>query len=271
MLIYKNNHIAVFQSAIFQMNSAVITTDDLVLVSDPGYLPSEVSEIRDYVDAVKGDKPVFLFFTHSDFDHIAAFAAFPDAKTIASRELVESPIRDKQLQDIIKFDDDLYIDRPYKPVYPVIDHVIEYDGERLVLGKTNITFHHAFGHTDDGLLAIIEPLNAVIAGDYLSDLEFPFVYYSYHEYEKTLTRFKGLMLDRDEVTLIPGHGNITNNRHELMKRINDSAEYIQLVKEEAGNERFTQFLAEKKYRYITNLKDRHLENQKVWKKQTLGT
>jgi glyoxylase-like metal-dependent hydrolase (beta-lactamase superfamily II) len=253
------------------MNSAVITTDDLVLVADPGYLPAEINEIRDYVKTVKGDKPVFLFFTHSDFDHIVGFSAFPDAKTIASSEFVETPIRDKQLQDIIRFDDDLYINRPYKLVYPVIDHVIEYDGERLELGKTSITFHHAFGHTDDGLFAVIEPLNAVIAGDYLSDLEFPFVYYSYPEYEKTLTRFKALMMDRNKVTLIPGHGNTTNNRNEFMKRINDSAEYIQLIKEGAGDERYTRFLTEKKYRYVTNLKDRHLENQEVWKKQTLGT
>lgn len=271
MLIYKNNHIAIFQSEIFQMNSVVITTDDLVLVADPGYLPSEVSGIRDHVNTVKGDKPVFLFFTHSDFDHIVGFGAFPDAKTIASREFVESPIRDKQLRDIIRFDDDLYINRSYKLGFPVIDHVIEYDGERLELGKTSITFHHAFGHTDDGLLAVIEPLSAFIAGDYLSDLEFPFIYYSYHEYEKTLSRFKGLLLDRDEVTLIPGHGNITNKRNELVKRINDSVEYIQLVKEGAGDERFTRFMTEKKYRYLTNLKDRHLENQKVWGKQTLGT
>ncbi len=266
MLIFKNENIAVFQSALFQMNSAVITTADLVLVADPGYLPKEIEAIRTFVDKVKGDKPVFLFFTHSDFDHIVGFGAFPDAKTIASREFADNPLREKQLQDLVKFDDDLYIDRPYSLRYPAIDHIIENDGDKLVFGETVFTFYHAFGHTDDGLLAVVSPLNLVIAGDYLSDLEFPFVYYSFDEYAKTLNRFRKELLNRNKVILIPGHGSVAEDKIEIIERISISEEYLQLIKEDAGDKKFSQFLEEKKYRYLTNLKNRHQENKTVWKK-----
>lgn len=269
MIIYKENNVTVFQSGMFQMNSAVVMTDDLVLVVDPGYLPREIEEIRQYVYRVKENRPIYLFFTHSDYDHIAGYGAFPEAKTIASKEFVESPLKEAQMKDLIKYDDDFYLTRPYKLTYPEIDLVIDSHGQKVTFGGTSLTFYHAFGHNNDGLVAVIEPLNIVIAGDYLSDIEFPFVYYRFDEYEKTLSTFQKLVHEKTNFILIPGHGSVADEQSEIQKRIDDSIEYLQLIKENTGMETFHEFVKEKDYHFLTNLHQRHLDNVKVWSKKSL--
>ena len=74
-IIYRDPNVTVFQSALFQTNTTVVQTNDLVLVVDPGWLPQEVNAIRQYVDEIRGFKPVFLLFTHSDYDHIMGYKA----------------------------------------------------------------------------------------------------------------------------------------------------------------------------------------------------
>lgn len=267
MIIFNENNITVFQSAIFKMNSIVVVTKDLVLVVDPGYLPDEINEIRHFVDTVKQDKPIFLLFTHSDFDHIVGNGAFLDAIKIASKRFVTNNLKNKQLKDMISFDDDLYIDREYKVDYPIINCTISKDGQELKVGDTLITFYLAFGHTDDGLFAVIENNHLLIAGDYLSDIEFPFVYHSYHEYEKTLDSFKRISHEISDLILVPGHGSVSKDSQEFQQRIKTSNDYFLLLKNEQNDQAFKRFLLEKGYKYRTNLFKRHKENLKVWKDQ----
>jgi glyoxylase-like metal-dependent hydrolase (beta-lactamase superfamily II) len=267
MIIFNENDITVFQSAIFKMNSMVVVTNDLVLVVDPGYLPNEINEIRHFVDSVKQDKPIFMFFTHSDFDHIVGNGAFSDAKKIASRRFVTNSLKNKQIKDMIIFDDDLYIDREYNADYPIIDCTISKDGQELKVGDTLITFYQAYGHTDDGLFAVVENKDLLIAGDYLSDIEFPFVYHSYHEYEKTLDSFKHIVQEKSNLILVPGHGSVTKDSQEIEQRINTSNAYFLLLKNEQNDHAFKRFLLENGYKYRTNLFKRHEENLKVWKNQ----
>jgi hydroxyacylglutathione hydrolase len=266
MIIYQKSNVTVFQSGLFQLNTTVAVTDDLVLVVDPGYLPQEVEAIKQYVDDIKGNRQVYLFFTHSDFDHIVGYGAFQEAITIASKEFVENPLKESQLRDVIKFDDEFYLSRPYGVEYPVIDHAIQRDGEKLTIGETEITFYHAFGHNNDGLIAVVEPLDIVIAGDYLSDIEFPFVYHSFAEYHKTLNTFKRLFTENRPLILITSHGSVTVDSDEIQKRIADSEEYLQLVTNSSSEEEFNQFVAEKGYSFLTNLKLRHLDNIRLFKK-----
>ncbi|MCQ6277701.1 MBL fold metallo-hydrolase [Bacillus sp. EB600] len=267
MITFKNNSIIVFQSSFFKMNSTVITTEDLVIVVDPGYHPNEIEQIRQYVDKIKRDKPIYVLFTHSDFDHIVGYGAFPDAKTIASQQFVESRFKVKQLRDIVSFDDELYIDRQNRIEYPKIDITISSDGEELKIGETSITFYHAFGHTDDGLLTVIDDKNLLISGDYLSDLEFPFVYYRFSEYKNTLNRCKLIFESKSNLILISGHGRVTEDPLEIQQRIKASEDYFMLIESNLSKEGFRRFLVEKGYTYVTNLTKRHQENLMVWKEE----
>ena len=140
---FQTPNLTIFESALFRTTSTVIQTNDFVLVIDPNWLPIEVQTIRDYVDEIKGDKPIYLFFTHSDYDHIIGYEVFPEAKVIASKAFVENPDKAKILQQINDFDDENYIQRSYKITYPNVDFVIENSGDYLEFGDTKLQFFNA--------------------------------------------------------------------------------------------------------------------------------
>lgn len=265
MIIYENKSVTVFQSRLFQLNSTVMVTDDFILVVDPGYLPDEIEEIHAFVDNIEGDRPVYLFFTHSDFDHIAGYGAFPEAKTIASKEFVENPLRTAQLKDLNFYDEEFYIIRPYVLNYPVIDNVILANGQQLKIGETTMTFTQAFGHTSDGLMVEID--NCFVVGDYLSDIEFPFVYHSFSEYEKTLERFKTIFEKKSTAIMITSHGSVTEGKENIWLRIKDSEEYFALMKTNPSEENFYQFLEIKNYYFKHAFWKRHQDNLNVWNKE----
>lgn len=221
--------LTIFESALFRTTSTVIQTDDFILIVDPNWLPIEIQTIRDYVDKIKGDKSIYLFFTHSDYDHIIGYNAFPEAKTIASKAFVENTDKAKILQQISDFDDENYVLRPYDIVYPNIDFVINNDGQILEIGNTKVQFFNAFGHNADGLFLWIEKLGILVVGDYLSNIEFPYIYHSGGLYLQTLEMAERLIKKQKIKFLITGHGDFTSDILEMKKRIAESYEYIFLV------------------------------------------
>jgi hydroxyacylglutathione hydrolase len=75
-ILHDSPQVRVFQSALFQTNTTVVTTDDMVLLVDPNWLPLEIAEIRQFVETQSGGKkPIYLLFTHSDYDHIIGYRA----------------------------------------------------------------------------------------------------------------------------------------------------------------------------------------------------
>ncbi|WJH32927.1 MBL fold metallo-hydrolase [Paenibacillus sp. CC-CFT747] len=230
MLVYRDESLAVFQSALYQTTSTVVWTRELVLVTDPCWLPGEVQEIRSFVDSVRGERPCYLLFTHGDFDHILGWKAFPEARTIGSRGLHHHPEKEKQLLLIREFDAAHYVDRGYPVDFPVLDHVMEEDGQKLVLGETVLTFYLAPGHTEDGLFTVVEPLGLLLAGDYLSDFERPFVSHSASAYEETLEKALALLNRHAIRHLVPGHGRHTADRTEMRRRLTLAQDYLARLK-----------------------------------------
>lgn len=226
MIQFKNEQMTVFQSALFQTTSTVIQTDDLVLVVDPTWLPHEVEEIQQHVARIRNRRPLYLLFTHSDWDHVIGYLAFPDATTIGSKEMDDSADKERVLKQIYEFDQKNYLFRSYDIKFPRLDIQIERDGQQLEIGNTKLTFYKALGHNGDGLFTVVEPLGALIAGDYLSNLEFPFIYFSSTEYEKTLGKIDGLLENHPIHFLIPGHGQVTTKLTEIRNRQKRSLDYI---------------------------------------------
>ena len=89
--------IRVFTSSIYQTNSTVIKAPNAVFVVDPCWLPHEVMAIRDYVDEIRGNRQIYLIFTHSDYDHIIGYGAFPGAKVIASKAFSRKVDKEKDV------------------------------------------------------------------------------------------------------------------------------------------------------------------------------
>lgn len=266
MIQYKNEHITVFQSQLFKTTSSVIHTKDCVIVVDPTWLPLEVKEIREYVEEIKQNKPVYLLFTHSDWDHIIGYGAFPEAIVIASAGFHENKEKEQILEQIHEFDHQYYLDRDYAITYPKVDMIIRDEGQKLEIGETSLTFYKADGHTDDGLFTIIEPLGIWVAGDYLSDVEFPYIYTSSEKYEETLLKCEGI-LERHKIRLlIPGHGQATDSIEEIHHRKAKSLNYINELRSAILANQESQHLIEK-YAYPKGMKAFHEGNMKVIKKE----
>jgi len=265
----------VFQSALYKTNAAVVETDDLVLVVDPCWLPYEVSAIRRHADAVLEEKPrpLYALYTHSDFDHIIGCGAFPDARVVASRALADMSEagREQTLEQIRSFDDDYYVERDYPIVYPAVDCAFGKDGETLEVGGTRLTFYQSPGHNPDGLFTVVEPLGLLIAGDYLSDIEFPYIYHSSRLYEDALHKLDTIAGRHDIRLLLPGHGSPTDVPAEMKRRQAEGLAYIAAMREAvaAGDgERIDGIVAG--CRFPRNLGKFHRSNRELFERELRG-
>lgn len=266
MIQFQNEHVTVFESQLFKTTSTVIQTDDCIIVVDPTWLPQEVAEIKHYVNKIKQSRPVYLLFTHSDWDHILGYGAFPNAVVIASEGLNERQDKQQILEQIREFDDRYYIDRGYPIVYPAIDVIVREDGQVFTIGKTSLTFYRADGHTDDGVFTIIEPLGVWITGDYLSDVEFPYIYFNSEKYEETLAK-TDIILNKHEIRiLVPGHGHVTESKEEIQQRKEKSLHYIKELRNAMQKNQESDHLI-KKYSYLKGMKAFHEENMQIIKKE----
>ncbi|MBP1964405.1 MBL fold metallo-hydrolase [Paenibacillus aceris] len=271
MIQYQNEHVTVFQSALFQTTSTVIQTKEMVLIVDPNWLPNEVAAIQNYVHAIKGERETYLLFTHGDFDHIIGYQAFPDATTIGSLELQNHPKKEHKLKLIRDFDNQNYITRNYPIQFPELDIVVQEDGQQLQLGETTLTFYHAPGHTADGLMTVVEPLGIWIAGDYVSDFELPFIYQSAKAYSQTLEKCC-MMLEKHSIQLlIPGHGLATSEHKEMKRRLEMASDYLKRLRQSviANDEPALEALYQEHAFLSSFTEECHKENVSIMKREYL--
>ncbi|MBK6621707.1 MAG: MBL fold metallo-hydrolase [Saprospirales bacterium] len=265
---FQHPNITVFESALFRTTSTVVETPDLILVADPNCLPGEIEAIRGHVAQIRGERPLYLLFTHSDWDHIIGYRAFEGAKVIASQALRDNPHPEKSLEGIREFDDEHYIRRSYPIEYPRVDIPIHSDGQELILGSTKLIFQLAPGHTPDGLFTLVDPYGIWLAGDYLSNIEFPFVYHGFKEYLDTLSKATRMMQEQTVRLLVPGHGDATTNKTEMEARIFSSEQYLRKVVRSLQNQMtfdLEEFL--KDYSFPGTLGKYHRENMELAKKE----
>ncbi|MDQ0270830.1 MBL fold metallo-hydrolase [Cytobacillus purgationiresistens] len=272
MKIFQDEHIAVFQSALYKVLSTVIETNDAIIVIDPAMLPNEMDEIRKEVDEKQGNKRLVLIFTHGDFDHIIGYQTFLGATVIGSIGMENHPFKEKKVQLINEFDKDYYIDRECPIEYPKLDIVIHTDGQKVQFDSTTLTFYLAPGHTSDGLFIVIKSLGVWVTGDYLSDFELPFINDSAVSYQQTLEKSKEIVEANKIQLLIPGHGKPAYTQSEMKRRIQMADEYltslIQAVKNEDEHE--IDRLGEMHHYPSSFTKGCHEENIEVIKRELSG-
>jgi glyoxylase-like metal-dependent hydrolase (beta-lactamase superfamily II) len=192
-------------SGIWQLESAVLSSNDVCVVVDPAYFPRELAELRALVD--ERGRAEHVVFTHGHWDHVMGWRTFPEAGVLASPKLVEaasssSEAAKKNLSDAFDFDGQWYVPRTGPYEWPAkIEPVTE--GDTILLGHVRIEALHLPGHSDDGLALIAREYGLLLAGDYLSPCEIPFVE-ALSEYRATLHR---LLKELDQLErIVPGHG-----------------------------------------------------------------
>ncbi|MEM8527694.1 MAG: MBL fold metallo-hydrolase [Bacteroidota bacterium] len=267
---YQDQHTTVFESALYRTTCTLIERADHYLLVDPNWLPLEIEFIAQKVAQIDKSKQGFLLFTHSDYDHIIAYERFAKSmQVIASQNFINHPNPEKELTSIREFDEEYYINRTYNISYPKVDVAI--DGtETRQFGGDNYHFLPANGHNKDGILTFHKELGILILGDYLSNLEFPFIYESVAAYQATLYRVENLLNSSSVKLMITGHGDCTKDLATIKKRLEQSQNYLDLLKESTiEGLSFPEEELWKRYRPSTFLRKAHKENLALAKKELL--
>ncbi len=194
--------VEVKNSGIWKLSSVLLSKNRTVLAIDPGYFPRELDDLA--LRAQELGRVDAVAFTHGHWDHVIGWRTFPGARVVGSPSLAEavatkSERAAKDLAGARDFDGRWYVDRGGALEWPQV----EAWGERRDIGGTIIEGLHLPGHSPDGLGLLIPEKAILIAGDYLSPEEIPFVD-DLHAYRETLKRLIDLLASIDLV--IPGHG-----------------------------------------------------------------
>ncbi len=258
---YQSKELILFESALFRTTTSLIVGEDYVLLIDPNWLPIELDFIEETIELIGAGKEKYLLFTHSDYDHIIGYGQFKHYKTIASENFVNNSSKDAILKQIEDFDDGFYIKRKYKIEYPSIDQVISGEKESLMLGSEEYFFFQARGHNSDGLLIYNSTKGILIAGDYLSNIEFPYIYDSVHHYLDTLSTLEKIIHETKISQFISGHGDFTSDQGEMLIRIKEARLYIyELIESVKLNIVFNEKELLEKYDFPIIMKQFHLKN-----------
>ncbi|RAP74164.1 MBL fold metallo-hydrolase [Paenibacillus montanisoli] len=273
MIKLKEGPFTLFESALYKTMSAVIDLGDAVLIVDPCWLPHEVEEIRGYAADLAGGRKNYVLFTHSDYDHIIGYGALPDAEVIASAALADKREEEREaiLEQIRDFEDSYYLERDYEIAYPVVQHRVERDGQTLQLGDARLTFYLSPGHNDDGIYTVVEPLGLLLAGDYWSDIEFPYIYHSSTLYEESIRKLDVMLASHSITRLIPGHGNSTMDRGEMKRRQTADFAYVAAMRKAVreGDQAAIDALIDG-CKFPRNLRKFHRGNQELFEREWKG-
>lgn len=198
--------VTVFQSRLFQMNSALIASGDGVALVDPGVLPDEL----DGIAAEVAGRPVTLVVqTHWHWDHVAGLGRWPDAPLLASGRYLEMLAgRGAEMREEVSREASAYADRGVpEPELRAPTLAISGEGPvgSLLPGWTAIPVP---GHTPDMLAVFHEATGTCLCADLGSDIEPPTLDGSSGEFLRSVER----LLELPIVTLMPGHGSVAEGQ-----------------------------------------------------------
>lgn len=204
-----------------QLQSVVMIDDIGVYLFDPCYFDDEIREIRSFVTPYEHGRELNLILTHSDFDHIAGVPYFAPEYRVWGASTWDTDNEQRAIGKIELFDSQYYVNRPWQGTMNRIDFARHFEnGESY----QDAHFVHAKGHTNDGLVTIKNGI--AVVGDYLSALEFPFIYTSYYDYCETLRNLRNVFAEHQVDLVIPQHGPYAEGAEEIERRFVVAEDYL---------------------------------------------
>jgi glyoxylase-like metal-dependent hydrolase (beta-lactamase superfamily II) len=212
----------VVTSGFWQTNAVALRAGDEAVLIDSPYLPDELDALPSLL-AGAGFEPDGLLATHADFDHVLGRLAFPGMTLGLGESSVERLHRapGEAQRALRQYDDEFYVTRPAPlalgqvQALPVPGHV--------ELGDRELELHPAEGHTSDGMVVFDRAQGLLIVGDYLSDVEIPWIHGSLADYRATLARLAPLV--DEAATVVPGHG-APHDRETTLRLLEEDADYL---------------------------------------------
>jgi len=191
-------------SGIWQMTSTVVRSGASCLAVDPGYFPREMADLTGLIP--KRAKVEAVCFTHSHWDHVVGHRIFPGVPVFMSAVLARSVreggvLASEAVKKAREYDSQWYVERPWGYGWPADVRGLD-DGGWFNVGDLDVEAFLIPGHAPDCMALRAE--NWLMAGDYLSPCEIPFVD-DHAAYRRTLQRLMTLIASGIE-HVIPGHG-----------------------------------------------------------------
>jgi glyoxylase-like metal-dependent hydrolase (beta-lactamase superfamily II) len=203
--------VIVLTSRIWQTNCTLVRGGEESFVIDSPILPDELEMLPALLEQAHFNLSGLLA-THADWDHLLARLAFPGAAVgVAETTAARLHARPGEAQRELRgFDESNYIAREGTlalgslQALPVPGH--------CGIGAEELELHPADGHTEDGMAVWVGWAGVLVAGDYLSVVEIPFIGEgggTVAAYLATLERLRPLVERAGHV--VPGHGPILDS------------------------------------------------------------
>jgi glyoxylase-like metal-dependent hydrolase (beta-lactamase superfamily II) len=211
-----------FQSEVYaQVTAGVIVGPQWAVVIDTLALPEETLGMREFIEHELGVQVRYVINTHYHADHTWGNCFFPGATVISHarcRELlIEYGI--PSLEAARKQNPGL------RQVKIVPAHMTFESGELTMrVGKKNLVFSQAFGHSDDGISVLVEEDRVLFAGDAFMSLPY-IVDGDVDDMLASIKRIGRLGLEN----IIQGHGDIIL-RGEIDAAVKENLNYLNNIK-----------------------------------------
>ena len=190
-----------YESALWETTALALHSGGDAVLVDPCISAPELAAIAGDVDA-RGLTVRAVLVTHADWDHVCGLYAFPDVPAIMSRGAADRIASGQAAEEVVRLGADEGLSWEGAPRADLV-----FDpGEALQVGPFTVETMALPGHTACGAGYRVRDLDLLCVGDYLSVIEFPFVYVSTAAYRATLAALCDA-LERDPAAhVVPGHG-----------------------------------------------------------------
>lgn len=218
----------VVTSAWWQTNAVALRAGGEAVLIDSPYFPDELDALPNLLTDA-GFEPNGLLATHADFDHVLGRLAFPGLTLGLGESTVQRLHREPgSAQRSLRDWDDRYYVKRLAPLglgqvqsLPVPGRIDLGTGDAAI----EIELQPAEGHTEDGMALFARSLGVLAVGDYLSDVEIPWISEggSLADYRATLARLAPLVEQAEAV--VPGHG-APHDRETALRLLDEDVDYL---------------------------------------------
>jgi glyoxylase-like metal-dependent hydrolase (beta-lactamase superfamily II) len=212
----------VVTSAFWQTNAIALRSGEEAMLIDSPYLPNELDALPGVL-AGAGFEPDGLLATHADFDHLLGRIAYPGMTLGLCESSVERLHRTpgEAQRALRQYDDEFYVIRTAPLALGQVQG-LPVPGS-VEIGDRELELHPAEGHTEDGMAIFDRQQGLPMVGDYLSDVEIPWIHGSLADYRATLARLAPLV--EQATTVVPGHG-APNDRDTTLCILEQDVDYL---------------------------------------------
>ena len=211
-----------FQSDIYaQVTAGVIVGPQWAVVIDTLALPDETLGMREFVEHELGVPVRYVINTHYHADHSWGNCFFPGATIIAHDRCRELLIE----RGIPSLESASKQNVALRQVKIALPHITFNQGSMtLRVGKKNLTLMTALGHSDDGILVLVEEDRVLFAGDAIMPIPY-IVDGDVGDIVASMERISQMGLEN----IVQGHGDIIL-RGEIEGAIRENLDYIAAIK-----------------------------------------